>query len=188
MKGGDTFKFTVIFLPLDKTFNMASLKFKGNPVSTNGALPEIGQKLADFTLVKQDLSRVSLADLAGKKVVLNIFPSVDTGVCAQSVRTFNEKAADNAETIVVNVSKDLPFAHGRFCAAEGIENTISVSDFVDPNFGTNNGLVMQDGPLQGLLARAVVVLNGEGNVVYTELVDDIVNEPNYEAALNSLKA
>lgn len=167
---------------------MASLNFKGNPVSTNGELPKIGQKLADFTFVKTDLSRVSLADFAGKKVVLNIFPSVDTGVCAQSVRTFNQMAADTADTIVINVSKDLPFAHGRFCAAEGIQNTISVSDFVDPTFGTNNGLVMQDGPLQGLLARAVVVLNGEGKVVYTELVDDIVNEPNYDAALNSLKA
>ena len=167
---------------------MASLNFKGNPVQTNGDLPQIGQPIAAFTLVKTDLSRVSLNDYAGKNVVLNIFPSVDTGVCAQSVRTFNEKAANAENTVILNVSKDLPFAHGRFCAAEGIENAISVSDFADASFATNNGVLMQDGPLAGLLARSVIVVNGEGKVVYTELVDDIVNEPNYEAALNSLNA
>ncbi len=167
---------------------MATLNFKGNPVNTNGNLPTIGQQFKEFTLVKTDLSRVKLSDLTGKKIVLNIFPSVDTGVCAQSVRTFNQEAASTPDTIIINISKDLPFAHGRFCAAEGIENSISVSDFVDASFGTNNGLVMIDGPLAGLLARAVIVVDESGKIIYTELVDDIINEPNYTAALVSLTA
>lgn len=167
---------------------MASLNFKGNPINTNGTLHKVGDKINDFSLVKTDLSRLQLSDLSGKKVVLNIFPSIDTGVCAQSVRTFNQKASDLSNTIVVNISKDLPFAHGRFCSAEGIENVISTSDFDDANFGSENGLLMTDGPLKGLLARAVIVLDENGSVIYTELVDDIVNEPNYEAAIKSLEA
>ncbi len=167
---------------------MASLNFKGNPIHTNGNLPVIGQKIAGFSLVKTDLSRISPAELSGKKVVLNIFPSVDTGVCAQSVRTFNQKAADMENTLVLSVSKDLPFAHSRFCSAEGIENVVSTSDFDDANFGSTNGLLMVDGPLKGLLARAVIVLDEQGTVIHSELVDDIVNEPNYEAAIKSLEA
>lgn len=165
---------------------MAELKFKGSPVHTNGNLPETGQKAPDFTLVKNDLSRTSLSDYAGKKVVLNIFPSIDTGVCATSVRTFNERAAGLENTVVLCVSKDLPFANGRFCGAEGISNVETLSDFDGESFGTAYEVQMTDGPLKGLLARAVVAVNEKGEVVYTELVDDIVNEPDYDAVLKAL--
>lgn len=165
---------------------MAELKFKGNPIHTNGSLPQVGQKAPDFTLVKNDLSRASLSDYVGKKVVLNIFPSIDTGVCATSVRTFNEKASGLENTIVLCVSKDLPFASARFCGAEGISNVETLSDFDGGSFGVNYQVQMTDGPLKGLLARSVVALNEKGEVVYTELVDDIVNEPNYDAVLKAL--
>lgn len=165
---------------------MAELKFKGSPVHTNGNLPETGQKAPDFTLVKNDLSRTSLSDYAGKKVVLNIFPSIDTGVCATSVRTFNERASGLENTVVLCVSKDLPFANGRFCGAEGISNVETLSDFDGGSFGTAYEVQMTDGPLKGLLARAVVAVNEKGEVVYTELVDDIVNEPDYDAVLKAL--
>lgn len=165
---------------------MAQLNFKGNPIHTNGNLPAVGSKAPAFTLVKNDLSRATLADFAGKNVILNIFPSVDTGVCATSVRKFNEKAADMANTVVVCVSKDLPFAFGRFCGAEGITNVVTASDFDGDTFGTNYQVKMTDGPLQGLLARAIVAINANGEVVHTELVDDIVNEPNYDAVIAAL--
>ena len=165
---------------------MAQLNFKGNPIHTNGDLPAVGSKAPAFTLVKNDLSRTTLADYAGKKVILNIFPSVDTGVCASSVRKFNEEAANLENTVVICVSKDLPFAFGRFCGAEGIQNVVSASDFDGDTFGTNYQVKMTDGPLAGLLARSVVAINENGEVVYTELVDDIVNEPNYEAVISAL--
>lgn len=165
---------------------MAELKFKGNPIHTNGNLPKVGQKAPEFTLVKNDLSRTSLSEYAGKRVVLNIFPSIDTGVCATSVRKFNEQAANLDNTVVLCVSKDLPFANGRFCGAEGISNVVTLSDFDGGVFGTNYEAQMIDGPLKGLLARSIVVVDETGNVIHTELVDDIVNEPNYDAVLNVL--
>jgi thiol peroxidase len=165
---------------------MAELKFKGNPIHTNGNLPKVGEKAPDFTLVKNDLSRTSLNNYTGKNVILNIFPSIDTGVCATSVRKFNEKAAELKNTVILCVSKDLPFANGRFCGAEGISNVETLSDFDGGSFGKNYEVQMTDGPLQGLLARAIVAVNGNGAVVYTELVDDIVNEPNYDAVLKAL--
>lgn len=160
---------------------MAITAFQGNPVTTSGELPAVGSTLPAFELVGADLSPITLADQAGKTIVLNVFPSVDTGVCAQSVRTFNQRAAGLENTVVLCASKDLPFALGRFCAAEGIENVLVGSDF---RGGLDDlGLVQIDGPLAGLLARAVIVADGEGVVRHVELVDDITHEPNYEAAL-----
>ena len=150
-------------------------------------MPSKGSKAPNFELVKNDLSRVSLNDYLGKNVILNIFPSIDTGVCAASVKKFNENAASLPNTKVVCVSKDLPFAHSRFCGAEGIENLDMLSSFDNDNFESNYKLTMSDGPLKGLYARAVVVVNSAGEVVHTELVDDIVNEPNYEAAMAAVK-
>jgi thiol peroxidase len=166
---------------------MAEIKFKGNPVNTQGQLPEVGTKAPDFKLTNTDLSEVSRDALSGKRVVLNIFPSVDTGVCAASVRRFNELAGSIENTAVVNVSKDLPFAHKRFCGAEGIENVVSTSSFRDPEFSSRYGVDMVDGPLAGLMSRAVVVLDENGNVKYTEQVPDITQEPDYDSALNALK-
>lgn len=166
---------------------MAEIKFKGNPVHTQGQLPEVGTKAPDFKLTNTDLSEISLSELNGKRVVLNIFPSVDTGVCAASVRRFNELAGSMDNTAVVNVSKDLPFAHKRFCGAEGIENVESTSSFRDPEFSSRYGVDMTDGPLAGLMSRAVVVLDENGNVKYTEQVPDITQEPDYDSALNALK-
>ncbi len=165
---------------------MAQLNFKGNPVHTNGNLPKVGEKAPDFTLVKNDLSRASLSDYKGKKVVLNIFPSIDTGVCATSVRTFNQDAANLENTVVLCVSKDLPFANARFCGAEGISNVETLSDFDGGSFGANYEVQLVDGPLKGLLARSIVVINENGEVTHTELVSDIVNEPNYSAAISAL--
>ena len=162
---------------------MANFTFKGTPCTTNGDLPAVGVAAPALGLTKLDLSELSLDDLKGKKVVLNIFPSIDTGVCATSVRTFNEKAAGLDNTAVVCVSRDLPFAMNRFCGAEGIENVQSASDFRTGSFGENYGVVIQDGPLASLLARSVVCLDEQGNVTYTELVGETVDEPNYDAAL-----
>ncbi|GEA08477.1 putative thiol peroxidase [Alteromonas sp. KUL42] len=161
---------------------MASVTFQGNTVSTTGELPKVGEKAPDFALVKADLSEVSLSSLAGKNVVLNIFPSIDTGTCATSVRKFNEKAADLDNTIVICVSADLPFAAGRFCGAEGIENVITGSTFRS-TFGSDYGVTFTSAPLTGLLSRSVVVINSDGNVTYTEQVAETTEEPNYEAAL-----
>jgi len=161
---------------------MASVTFQGNTVSTTGELPKVGEKAPDFALVKADLSEVSLSSLAGKNVVLNIFPSIDTGTCATSVRKFNEKAADLDNTVVICVSADLPFAAGRFCGAEGIENVITGSTFRS-TFGSDYGVTFTSAPLTGLMSRSVVVINSDGNVIYTEQVAETTEEPNYEAAL-----
>lgn len=165
---------------------MAQITLGGNPVNTNGQLPEVGSSLENLSFVKTDLSTTSIADFKGKKVVLNIFPSIDTDTCATSVRKFNEKAASLENTVVLCVSKDLPFAQKRFCGAEGIENAIAVSDFRNSAFAKELGIELVDGPLEGLDARAVVVLDEEGVVQHTELVSEIVNEPNYDAALDKI--
>jgi thioredoxin-dependent peroxiredoxin len=165
---------------------MSTVTLGGNPVQVSGNLPKVGSKAPDFHLVKQDLSSVSLAELAGKKVVLNIFPSVDTGTCAASVRKFNEKAASKPGVVVLCVSKDLPFAAKRFCGAEGIENVVTGSAFRDTAFEDAYGVRIIDSALQGLLARSVVVLDGSGTVLHTELVGEIANEPDYESALSKI--
>jgi thiol peroxidase len=162
---------------------MAKITFKGSPVATSGDLPKTGAAAPDFTFVKTDLSNVKKQDFAGKKIVLNIFPSVDTSVCATSVRTFNKRAADLPGAVVLCVSKDLPFAHKRFCGAEGIDKVHAVSWFRGPDFGKDYGVTMLDGPLAGLFARAVVVIGADGKVVYSELVPEIAQEPNYDKAL-----
>lgn len=162
---------------------MASITLGGNPIHTNGELPAVGSKAADFNLVKNDLGNASLADFTGSKVVLNIFPSVDTGTCAASVRKFNEKASALANTKVLCISRDLPFAQKRFCGAEGLDNVINLSDFKDGSFGKNYGLEITDGPLAGLHSRVVIVLDENGTILHTEQVKEIADEPNYEAAL-----
>ena len=164
---------------------MAEVTLGGNPIHTSGDLPAVGSAAPDFSLVKDDLSDLTKADLAGKKVVLNIFPSIDTPTCATSVRTFNEKAASLDGAAVVCVSADLPFAAKRFCGAEGIENVMTASTFRS-SFGADYGLTLADGRLAGVLARAVVVMDESGNVIYTELVPEIAQEPNYDAALAAL--
>lgn len=164
---------------------MANITFKSDPVTTTGELPAVGQQAPDFDLVGTDLDAVTPDQFAGKRVVLNIFPSLDTGVCATSVRTFNKLATGLDNTVVVSVSKDLPFAQDRFCANEGIENVVSTSAFRS-SFGEDYGVTMTDGPLAGLLARSVVVLDTDGKVIYTELVPEITTEPNYDAAIEAL--
>ncbi len=165
---------------------MASITLQGNPVTTIGELPVAGSDAPAFSAVKTDLSACSLADLAGKKVVLNIFPSIDTGVCAASTHRFNKEAGSLENTVVVCVSADLPFALGRFCGAEGLQDVVPVSTFRNPEFGSAYGVTITDGPLAGLLSRAVVVIDESGKVVYTEQVPEITEEPNYEAALAAL--
>ena len=164
---------------------MATVTLKGNPFNTNGNLPATGSKAPAFNLVKTDLSEVSNSALAGKRVVLNIFPSVDTPTCAQSVRTFNAQASELENTVVVCASQDLPFALARFCGAEGLNNVIPASAFRS-NFASDYGVKMVDGPLAGLTARAVIVLDAEGKVLHSELVSEIAEEPNYDAALKVL--
>ena len=162
---------------------MAKITLKGNALNTMGDLPKVGEKAKDFALVQNNLSTVSLKDFEGSRVVLNIFPSIDTGTCAASVRAFNEKAANLENTKVLCVSRDLPFAQKRFCGAEGIENAITVSDFSAGQFSKDYNLMMLDGPLANLSSRAVIVLDEKHNIMYTEQVGDIVDEPNYDAAL-----
>lgn len=164
---------------------MSTVTLKGTPFNTSGALPATGSTAPSFNLVKTDLSEVTSASLAGKRVVLNIFPSVDTPTCAQSVRTFNAQASALNNTVVVCASQDLPFALSRFCGAEGLSNVVPASAFRS-NFATDFGVKMVDGPLAGLTARAVVVLDVNGKVLHTELVSEIANEPNYDAALKVL--
>ena len=166
---------------------MAKITFKGSPVSTNGNLPKVGSKAPCFSLVKSDLSELSCCDLKGKRLVLNIFPSLDTSVCATSVRKFNELASKMDNTLVIAVSKDLPFAQSRFCTTEGIENVIPASAFRAANFSQQYGVEMIDGPLAGLLARAVVVIDEDFNIIYEELVPEIAQEPDYEAVIDVLK-
>lgn len=165
---------------------MAQVSFKGNNVHTAGNLPQVGEHVKDFTLVDVDLSEKKLSDYSGKYVVMNIFPSVNTGVCATSVRKFNEQASSLNNTKVLCISKDLPFAQKNFCAAEGLNNVEMLSDF-RTDFGNTYGVQLTDGPLQGLLSRAVIVVDPEGKVVYTEQVPEITTEPDYDAALESLK-
>ncbi|MDJ0973830.1 MAG: thiol peroxidase [Planctomycetota bacterium] len=165
---------------------MATTAFKGNPISTSGALPSVGSPAPAFELLAQDLSTKSLADFAGKKV-LNVFPSIDTPVCANSVRAFNEKAGAREDTTVLNVSADLPFAAKRFCGAEGLDGVETLST-LRSTFGTDYGVTMMEGPLAGLLARAVIVVDENDNVAYVELVPEIAQEPNYDAALEALDA
>lgn len=161
---------------------MSTTKFKNEPVRLGGEFIRTGAAAPDFELVRTDLSTLTLASLRGKCVVLNIFPSLDTGVCAASVRRFNKLAASMPDTVVVAVSKDLPFAHARFCTVEGIENVLPASDFRNAGFAADYGVLMTDGPLAGLLARAVVVIDREGRVAYAELVPEITQEPDYERA------
>ncbi|NDW19496.1 thiol peroxidase [Dysgonomonas sp. 216] len=165
---------------------MSKITFKGNTVNTSGELPKAGSPAPVFSLVKNDLSEVKLSDLKGKNIVLNIFPSLDTSVCAASVRRFNKEAANMPNTIVLAVSADLPFASARFCTAEGIENVVPASVFRNPEFAKDYGVLMTDGPLKGLLARSIVVINPEGNISYTELVSEVTQEPNYQATINSI--
>lgn len=165
---------------------MAKTAFKGTPANTVGDLPKVGQQVQFNKLVKTDLSEISAENFAGKYKVLNIFPSIDTGVCAASVRRFNKEATSLKNTVVINVSYDLPFALARFCGAEGIQNCETVSAFRS-NLGKEWGLQLVDSPLAGLMSRSVVILNPENRVVYTELVPDITQEPNYEAALKAIR-
>lgn len=167
---------------------MTTTKFKGTPVHIDGEFIRVGVQAPDFELVRGDLSPLKLSDLKGKRVVLNIFPSLDTSVCATSVRKFNKLAASLPDTVVVAVSKDLPFAHARFCTTEGIENVVPASDFRASGFDGAYGVLMADGPLAGLLARAVVVIDKAGRVVYTELVPEITEEPDYDKAVEAVKA
>ena len=166
---------------------MATITLKGNPVETIGELPEVGAQAPAFTLVGPDLSELSLAGFAGKKVVLNIFPSIDTGTCATSVRRFNEAASGLNNTAVLCVSADLPFAASRFCGAEGIENVRTGSSFRSPEFGKDYGVTFISGPLTGLLSRSVVVIDEAGKVIYTEQVQETTEEPDYDSALAALK-
>ena len=165
---------------------MASITLGGNPINTSGELPKVGSNAPQFQLVKIDLSIATLADFAGSKLVLNIFPSVDTGTCAASVRHFNRDASALENTKVLCISRDLPFAQKRFCGAEGLENVINLSDFNTGSFGKDYGLEIVDGPLAGLHSRVVIVLDETGKVVYKEQVPEIADEPNYEAALATL--
>ncbi len=173
-------------MKLKKNNNMATVTLGGNPIHTSGELPQVGSKLVDFKLIKNDLSVATLADFTGKKLVLNIFPSIDTGTCATSVRKFNESASTLENTTVLCISRDLPFAQKRFCGAEGLENVVNLSDFQEGNFGKSNGLEITDGPLAGLHSRVIIVLDENGVVTHTEQVAEIANEPNYEAALAAL--
>ncbi len=170
---------------------MASITLQGNKLETAGSLPAIGSAAPDFKLLNGELAEVSLKDYQGKKLVLNIFPSIDTGVCATSVRRFNQEAAKLPGVQVLCISADLPFALGRFCAAEGIKNVATLSAFLDPfrnpSFGQDYGVRMVSGPLQGLLSRAVVVIDAGGRVVHTEQVPELTQEPDYDAALAALR-
>ncbi|MFB9055565.1 thiol peroxidase [Mariniflexile ostreae] len=165
---------------------MATVTLKGNNIETSGQLPKVGSAAPDFKLTSTDLSTKRLSDFKGSKVVLNIFPSVDTGTCAQSVREFNTKASEMENTKVLCISHDLPFAQARFCGAEGLENVISLSDYKDGSFGKSYGLDFVTGPLEALHSRCVVVLDENGTVKYTEQVSETTNEPNYKAALEAL--
>ncbi len=166
---------------------MAQITLKGNTINTVGELPKKGEKANDFTLVKTDLSRVSLADFKAKNLVLNISPSLDTGTCATSVRRFNEEAAGLDDTEVLYISRDLPFAQARFCGAEGIKNVVTLSDYETGQFGKDYGLEVAEGPMKGLHSRVVIVLDEDRKVIYTQQVPEIVDEPDYEEALKAVK-
>lgn len=165
---------------------MADITLHGNPVHSIGSLPEVGSTVKNFSLVDEKLKVRTQEEFNGKRKIFNIFPSIDTGVCAASARKFNEEASQLNNTVVINVSKDLPFALGRFCAAEGLTNVETLSDFRG-TFGDDYQVKITDSPMQGLLSRAVIVADENGKVIYTEQVPEIAQEPNYEAALNALK-
>lgn len=166
---------------------METVYFQGKPYHTYGSLPEVGEKAPCFTLVSSDMKELRCSDYKGKRVVLNIFPSIDTGVCAASVRRFNQLASEMYNTSILCVSMDLPFAAGRFCAAEGIKNVTTASAFRSPMFAEKYGVQIVDGPLAGLLARAVIILDEDRNVIYRQIVEEIAEEPDYNAALEVLK-
>ena len=165
---------------------MKKVNFKKHPVNLKGALPQTGMPAPSFSLVKTDLATISLEDFKGKTLVLNIFPSLDTGICATSVRKFNQLASNMKDTLVLAISRDLPFAHSRFCTVEGIENVIPLSDFRGTSFSEDYGVMMTDGPLQGLLARAVVIIDPDQIVRYVQLVPEITQEPDYDEVLRRL--
>lgn len=167
---------------------METIYFSGKPCHTYGELPQVGEKAPCYELVTKDLKDITCLDFEGKRVVLNVFPSLDTPVCAASVHRFNKEAADLDNTVVICVSMDLPFAEARFCAANGIDDCIVASAFRSPMFAQKYGLQIVDGPLAGLLARAVIILDPSRKVIYRELVDEITHEPDYEAALSMLKS
>lgn len=164
---------------------MTTVTFQGNPVST-GTLPAVGDKAPDFTLTATDLSDTTLADFSGKTLVLNIFPSIDTPVCAASVRRFNQEAAALDNTVVLCISADLPFAHQRFCEGEGLEDVLPLSIFRSPDFGRDYGVLITEGPLGGLLSRAIVIIGPDGTIRYTQHVPEIAEEPDYQAVLDAL--
>lgn len=166
---------------------MAKITLKGNAINSIGNLPKVGEKAPDFVLVKNDLSEAKLSDYQGKKVVLNIFPSLDTPVCATSVRKFNAELNNLENTVVLCISRDLPFAQSRFCGAEGLKNVVTLSEMRGEAFSQAYGVKIVDGPMAGLMARSVVVINEIGKVIYNELVPEIVQEPDYNEALISLK-
>jgi len=166
---------------------MATITLKGTAIETCGTLPAKASAAPPFTLVKTDLAEVTLADYAGKKIVLNIFPSIDTPVCAASVRQFNKAAGELANTVVLCISADLPFAHTRFCETDGLKNVEPLSVFRSPAFGKDYGVTITTGPIAGLLSRAIVIIGTDGKVLYTEQVPEIAQEPNYDAALAALK-
>jgi thiol peroxidase len=165
---------------------MAKVTLKGNPVSISGHLPEKGTDAPDFELVKSDLETLKLSDLKGKRIILNISPSLDTSVCATSVRKFNQMAAGKSNVMVLAITRDLPFAHNRFCTTEGITNVVTLSGFRNQDFGKSYGIEIMDGPFEGLYARSIVVIDETGNVIYTQLVPEIATEPDYDAALAAL--
>jgi thioredoxin-dependent peroxiredoxin len=167
---------------------MALITLKGNPLSTIGDLPVVNSSAPKFSLTKTDLAECTLTDYKGKTVVLNIFPSIDTPVCATSVRRFNEAASSLDNTVVLCISADLPFAHKRFCEGEGLKNVIPLSTFRAQSFGTDYGVTITNGPLAGLLARAIVIVDKNGTVIYTELVPEIAQEPDYTAAISRLSS
>lgn len=167
---------------------MAKITLKGNPTNTIGVLPKEGTQGPNLTATTTDLKDVSLSNFAGKKIILNIFPSLDTPTCASSVRKFNEAANKLDNTVVLCISEDLPFAQKRFCAAEGLTNVIPLSVFRHPEFGKNYGVTIVDGPLAGLMSRAIVILDEKGKVIYTQQVPEITEEPNYDEALNALNS
>jgi thiol peroxidase len=167
---------------------MSTITFKGNSINTIGTLPSIGKSAPNFNLVKTDLSLVSLMDFVNKKIILNIFPSIDTGVCAKAAMEFNKLASQMTDTVILAISMDLPFAHNRFCESNQLHNIIPLSAFRSPDFGKNYGLTIIEGPLTGLLARAVLVLDNEHNIVYHQLVPEITSEPDYQSVISAVKA
>lgn len=165
---------------------MAKITLGGTPTTTNGNLPALGTKCPEFDLITKELNTVRLSDYSGKKLVLNIFPSVDTGVCSASVRTFNQHASSHSDTVILCISRDLPFAQARFCAADGLDDVVVLSDFKTGQFGRDYGVEIESGAFAGLHARAVIVTDSEHNIVYSELVPEIGQAPDFDNALNAL--